>query len=264
MTKAFIGINNVTKGPVPKPIEELFWPKVNKFGGIVREELGNCWEWGSKPSAAGYGILSGAYAHRVSWELASGNKLTKSVKILHICDIRKCVRNDDHGVYKYNGIEYERYGHLFLCTGRIVLPDIVGHRFNSWTVIEYFGYINNGRESEIKAWLCECDCGFTKPIAHYNLVNNRTSKCTACSGRDKRKFNNNGKYCSICKYFLPFDEFTSSPREASGRYSSCKVCSKLNRYNIFKEYYDTMLISQNYKCAISGCENIPNEEEYYV
>jgi DNA-binding XRE family transcriptional regulator len=73
-----------------------------------------------KPSASGYGWISpeaglhAMLAHRVSWMLRTGKAVPEGKLVLHTCDVRNCVRNDDEGVYVVDGIELPRYGHLFL------------------------------------------------------------------------------------------------------------------------------------------------------
>ena len=77
-------------------LEERFWAKVDKSG--------DCWLWvgakltgygrifTGKQSAAGHSI--GAYAHRVSYELAFG-PIPDGFSIDHLCRNRSCV-NPDH------------------------------------------------------------------------------------------------------------------------------------------------------------------------
>jgi hypothetical protein len=54
-------------------------------------------------------------------------------QVLHTCDVRACVRNDDLGTYIVNGSEFVRYGHLFLGTQSDNVADMIakgrrGHR----------------------------------------------------------------------------------------------------------------------------------------
>ena len=89
------------------PVEERFWPKVDKNGPVPAErpELGPCWLWLGAKSKAGYGqIRTGGvldYAHRVSYELAHRLKLPKDDRhhhIDHLCRNHACV-NPDHLEY---------------------------------------------------------------------------------------------------------------------------------------------------------------------
>ena len=72
-------------------LAERFWAKVEKK---VQDD---CWEWQGTRNNNGYGqIGKGArgsgllYAHRVSWELASG-PIPKGMCVLHHCDNPGCV-----------------------------------------------------------------------------------------------------------------------------------------------------------------------------
>src|SRR5262245_62037402 len=95
----------------PLPIPPRFWPRVAKGPGH--------WMWSGGKTTAGYGLfyLSGhrsVYAHRVAWELASGEPVPEGAWVLHTCDVPGCVRNDEPGSYEVRGILLPRYGHLFL------------------------------------------------------------------------------------------------------------------------------------------------------
>ena len=77
------------KGPKPRPIEERFWPKVNKTEG--------CWLWMAGTNGAGYGVISrGGHdggiilAHRLSLAL-SGVALDPSLEVDHLCRNPLCV-----------------------------------------------------------------------------------------------------------------------------------------------------------------------------
>lgn len=74
-----------------KPIEERFWPKVQRTHA--------CWLWTGSTDGRGYGQLSSMHAkspvkaHRVSWELANG-PIPDGLSVLHACDTPGCVRPD--------------------------------------------------------------------------------------------------------------------------------------------------------------------------
>jgi hypothetical protein len=91
------------------------------------DRAGEHWLWQGKPDAWGYGRLSVHphvyHAHRLAWEAVAG-EIPPGKSVLHTCDIRLCVRNDDEGVYVLNGAEYERHGHLWLATRRENLQDM--------------------------------------------------------------------------------------------------------------------------------------------
>lgn len=97
---------NGTRGVPRRPLEERFWPKVDKNGPVpdYRPDLGPCWVWtGAK--LKGYGqINSGGhngralYAHRVAWEWTHGPITEAGVEnphLDHLCRVTACV-NPDH------------------------------------------------------------------------------------------------------------------------------------------------------------------------
>jgi hypothetical protein len=72
------------------PIEDRFWPKVDKSG--------DCWLWTGAKFAIGYGHISsldGVKAtHVLSWTLAHGS-IPAGMCVCHKCDVPACV-NPDH------------------------------------------------------------------------------------------------------------------------------------------------------------------------
>lgn len=92
--------------------EQRFWARV--------EKTDTCWLWaGIIGTSSGYGrfFLSGprpVRAHRYAWTMATGEPIPDSLDVLHTCDVRRCIRHDDEGVYVVAGITYRRFGHLWL------------------------------------------------------------------------------------------------------------------------------------------------------
>jgi hypothetical protein len=116
--------------------ERYFASKVDKSG--------DCWVWIGHHYSNGYGFFRlGAQgptrlAHRFAWEAASGTAPTPGQVVLHTCDNRACVRNDEKGTYIVRGVVLPRFGHLALGTrmdnqrdmsdkgrGVIALPGVV-------------------------------------------------------------------------------------------------------------------------------------------
>lgn len=82
------------------PVEDRFWPKVNKDGPIPphRPRLGPCWVWIAAAPGFGYGTIGvgtdhNERAHRVSWRLHNG-EIPTGLHVLHRCDNPPCVRPD--------------------------------------------------------------------------------------------------------------------------------------------------------------------------
>ncbi len=78
----------------------------------------SCWIWtGARRGKYGKISFNGRIrgTHTVALELASGHLIPDGHAVAHTCDVPLCVRNDDQGVYTVRGIDYPRWGHLFLC-----------------------------------------------------------------------------------------------------------------------------------------------------
>ena len=81
------------------PYADRFWEKVDKRGGPNA-----CWNWLAARTTNGYGIIRGdapagvacnLRAHRVAWELSTGQKFPahipgKTIELRHKCDNRLC------------------------------------------------------------------------------------------------------------------------------------------------------------------------------
>lgn len=94
-------------------LEQRFWAKVDKRGPD------ECWPWLGKPDHDGYGrIREGGKdtqsrpAHRISWEIANGQKMPADKLACHSCSTAICV-NPKHiypGTYLDNGQDCARAG----------------------------------------------------------------------------------------------------------------------------------------------------------
>ncbi len=73
-------------------VRARFWAKVDKSAGPD-----GCWPWTAYRKPNGYGQFGidrkrrGAYAHRVSYEIAHGRPIPKGRVIDHLCRNRACV-----------------------------------------------------------------------------------------------------------------------------------------------------------------------------
>jgi hypothetical protein len=87
-----LGVPRALKGT----LAERFWAKVD------RSNFDGCWIWTGPKTSKGYGAISGEQpakgvrgktllAHRVSYELNSGDTLTGSDVVCHSCDTPDCV-----------------------------------------------------------------------------------------------------------------------------------------------------------------------------
>ena len=100
------------------PIEDRFWPKVDKKGPD------DCWNWLAKSKIQGYGVIGhgGKYgkkilAHRLSYEIHKGKIPTDNSEyhgyvVMHTCDNRLCV-NPNHlilGTQKDNVRDMDQKG----------------------------------------------------------------------------------------------------------------------------------------------------------
>jgi hypothetical protein len=88
---------------------ERFWSKV--------ERATDCWLW------TGAGARSGPGYGRIEVDGRLLGAIPPGGCILHTCDNRACVRNDEPGWYEVDGAVYPRLGHLVLATKRANLLD---------------------------------------------------------------------------------------------------------------------------------------------
>ena len=116
-----------------RPLADRFWSKVTKAGPLPAAcpDLGVCWERSGYRQSSGHVQLGSGgndsqalYAHRVAWDLADGKPAPSGFDVCHACDNPPCVRNDTRGGFVIDGIEYPRWGHLYLAPHAINVKDM--------------------------------------------------------------------------------------------------------------------------------------------
>ena len=123
-------------GAMPKiSVEERFWRRVHKTD--------TCWER-EGASTAGYPVITiggtPVYGHHYAWKEKAG-PIPEGFHILHTCDVRRCVRNDEEGTYIVNGIVRIRWGHLWCGTNDDNMQDMMnkgrwgGARRSGWNIL---------------------------------------------------------------------------------------------------------------------------------
>jgi hypothetical protein len=79
--------------PITNEIPTLTPAEVERFYASVNTE-GDCWGWEGNKNSTGYGrfkMRSRRYvAHRVMWEVYTGEKLSTSIEVDHTCHNRAC------------------------------------------------------------------------------------------------------------------------------------------------------------------------------
>jgi len=102
----------------PIPIEETYWPKVDKRG------YDECWPWKGSTVPGGYGVVRGRLAHRIGVELA-GRPIPQGMVARHSCHNPGCV-NPAHiikGTQKDNARDMMDAGRW--ATGPSTPPNVV-------------------------------------------------------------------------------------------------------------------------------------------
>ena len=98
------------------------WSGPDVWDGLIVD--GDCRLWPGRTQTRGYGVLPSptdyrerdVLAHYIAWERATGARPPADLIVGHTCDVRRCVRHDDTGIYVVDGVTYERHGHLWLGT----------------------------------------------------------------------------------------------------------------------------------------------------
>lgn len=132
------------------PLSTRLWEKVDKNGPTPphRAEYGNCWlrlaYLRHGYSHTYHPFPRRVLAHRIAWELATGDVLTTDDVIGHICDVRHCVRSDEAGTYTVGDIALPRQGHLFKGTHEDNRRDMVEKGRQQFVLGQY---VRSGEEN---------------------------------------------------------------------------------------------------------------------
>jgi hypothetical protein len=98
------------------------------FSYVLQNETTECWLWSGDITTRGYGLFryngERVAAHQSAWEQVAG-LIPDNFVVCHTCDVRRCVRNDDAGIYVVDGIVYQRRGHLWIGTQIANLADMI-------------------------------------------------------------------------------------------------------------------------------------------
>lgn len=112
----FSGYCKACAGKPGRTFDQRFWSKVNKSGPVARDGLSRCWLWTGYIASNGYGQIGAGgrsegleYAHRVAWRLGRG-EIPNGMCVLHLCDVRSCVRHLFLGTYADNNRDMAEKG----------------------------------------------------------------------------------------------------------------------------------------------------------
>lgn len=116
-------------------------------------------------------------------------------------------------------------------------------------------------------------CGETKPLKEFyrakHQKDGRGSRCRACesakcfAARLTSVVPEGFSRCGKCKALKPLADFATNTTKSRGVESLCRVCSRKtllrSKYKMSPEDYDTLLIRQDFKCAI--CKRPHSQEK---
>ena len=97
-----------------------------------------------------------------------------------------------------------------------------GQRFGRWLVLE--------STYSPTHWLCECECGLTKPVQKYSLLNGLSEGCKKCNNTKDRTLPRNTKWEDGHGYII-----ITAPKDYHGRISSTGRITK--RRQIYEHLY---------------------------
>jgi hypothetical protein len=147
-----------------------------------------------------------------------------------------------------------------VCTGLgRFKPDLVGKRFGNLVVLSK---IVPSPKPHVSSWTVRCDCGEEWAVSGGSLRSGGTSRCWTCktvdSGKKRRRFTDEEKWCPACRGWLPLDRFGVNLARPSGKADRCKVHARADwhasEYNLSPEQYASMRAKQGGRCAICNSD----------
>jgi hypothetical protein len=109
--------------------------------------------------------------------------------------------------------------------------NLVGQKFNKWTVLYRVGNYNN-RDA---VWRCKCDCGNESDVKSYYLTKNYSRQCITCGHTERGTYEDGGLDEAI---FNKLVKFNARKR---------KIKVDITSEQLYKQF-----INQEQKCALSG------------
>lgn len=107
------------------------------------------------------------------------------------------------------------------------------------------------------------------------VAHESSGKCRRCATskrlngtavRVRMFFDENGQVCVACKVYREYTSFVAHKSTRSKYNTTCKRCVSVMKYGITLDDYESLLVAQNYKCAIcfasvSGAMHIDHDHE---
>ena len=148
-------------------------------------------------------------------------------------------------IYEANDIKRGLVKHC----GCLKNHNLIGKKFNRWTVIER---ASNGNANQIR-WLCKCDCGNTKIVIEQSLKNGRSKSCGCFLKEEARKrcfeskrflkhgLSKDKKYARIMNIYQGMKDRCYKPTKSNYLYyggRGIKICEEwLDKENGLMKFY---------------------------
>lgn len=113
------------------------------------------------------------------WTVLGLSHRTESRAIYWLC---RCACGAEMPVLSYT-LRHGRSGCCRPCTDRKRRRELVGQRFNRWTVLADLG---RPRGTSDRRFLCRCDCGNEREVVRQDLVSGLSTQCVTCGHRYRK------------------------------------------------------------------------------